>query len=250
MGFTIHFNFPGFDFDIIKLTRVSPNLAPTGAIRRGGVHVSLKCFFIQLVLWLRCFLSILYQHIQYVKNEMTGSRIPGSFYPYHGNDQNNFDEGTLCRASSPVPGSVGLAAHKAGYSYSISGTTGALGSMLFTETDRLPGTWYDRTAMTTMFRTKEAALGRSKYADKDFRKSAKRTLRNIRAPSRVDVDIHFETKDRVEDILVRGRRGTRSFRFDFDAVEASQKKLPKDANVLKPFLDTIAEILAAVIQVR
>jgi hypothetical protein len=180
---------------------------------------------------------------------MTASRTPGPIGLFPDRDRNYIDKGTLCRDRSPTPGPV-LGVQKSAYSYSISGTTGALGGMLFTEMSRLPGTLYDRTGKTMAFITKEAELGMSKYADKDFRKSAKKMRLNLKIPAKVDVDIHFETKDRVEDILVRGQRGVRSFRFDFDAVTADQKKLPKQADPFKPFNDTIAQILIAVEQVR
>lgn len=178
---------------------------------------------------------------------MSSFRIPGPLLLYTDNDRSNIDEGTLCRCGSPIPGTI---FPTTGYSYSISGTTGALGSMLFTEGMRIPGTWYDRTEQTTAFRTEEVALGRSALANKAFRKSAIKTMRNIDRSSQVDVNIHFVTKNSVENIMVRGRRGMQSFRFDFNAVQSNQKKLPKNADAFKPFLDTINNILAAVIQVR
>ena len=181
---------------------------------------------------------------------MTTSRTPGPFCLFADKDRNYIDGATLCRDHSPTPGPVDLAAHKSAYSYSISGTTGALGAMLFTEMSQLPGTLYDRTAMTKSLITKEAELGLSEYADEDFRESAKRMLQNLKTPAKVDVDIHFETKDRIEEILVRGRRGVRSFLFDFDEAVAAHKNQPTDADPFKPFNDTIAQIVIAVMQVR
>ena len=162
------------------------------------------------------------------------------------------DVGTLCRGWSPVPGPSGLVgAQPAHFSYSISGTIGALGGMLFTEgTKRLPGTWYDRTLKTTQMRANEATLGSSEFFDADAHKAARRTIANIKSPSLVDVDIHFETKDRVENIMVRGKRGSRSFCFDFKKVEETAEILPEGADAFKPFLETIDKILAAVVQVR
>jgi len=166
-------------------------------------------------------------------------------------DAASIDAGTLIRDSSPAPGPTGADAKPVEYSYSISGTVGALGGMLFTEgTERLPGTWYDRTLRTSQLRANEAKLGLSGVGDAEFRKLARRTLENMNAPPRVDVDIHFKTRDRVETIAVRGQHGTRSFSFDFDKVEAAAKKLPKGADPFKPFHDTIKNILAAVVQVR
>lgn len=164
----------------------------------------------------------------------------------------NIDAGTLCRRKSPVPGPVGLAsARPVKYSYSISGTVGALGSMLFTEgMQRLPGTWYDRTRKATQLRANEAALGSSEFFDEDAHKLARRIMANIKAPACVDADMHFETVDGVENITVRGRRGTRSFCFDFKKAEEAAKKLPKDADVFQPFYDTIEKIVAAVKQTR
>lgn len=181
---------------------------------------------------------------------MTTSRIPGPLHLCATNDRYYIDRSTLCRDHSPAPGPVNLVAHKAAYSYSISGTTGALGGMLFSDMHKLGGTLYDHTEKARAYIKREAELGMSEYADKDFRKSAEKMRRNLKTPAKVDVDIHFETQDRVETILVRGRRGVRSFRFDFDAVVAAEKKLPKNADPLKPFNDTIALILNAVIQVR
>jgi len=161
------------------------------------------------------------------------------------------DTGTLCRYRSAVPGPVDLDSRSVTWSYSISGTHGALGSMLFTDgPERLPGTWYDRTRQTNQLRSNEATLGLSGYGDKDFRKLARKTILNLNSPDRVDVDIHFETKNRVESILVRGKCGARSFRFDFNEVEKAAEMLPKDADVFKPFTDTIEKIVTAIIQLR
>lgn len=162
-----------------------------------------------------------------------------------------FDAGTLCRYRSAVPGPVHFDSKSISWSYSISGTHGALGSMLFTDGPKqLPGTWYDRTRQANQLRASEASLGLSGYGDKDFRKMAGRVNSNLNSPEQVDVDIHFETRNRVESILVRGKRGARSFRFDFDAAEKAAEKLPKDADVFKPFTDTIENIVSAVIQLR
>ena len=160
--------------------------------------------------------------------------------------------GTLCRSVSPTPGPVCSVAAKPGkYSYSISGTVGALGSMLFTEaSNRLPGTWYDRTRKTTQLIANEAALGLSGYFDADAKAAALRTIANLKAPPCVAVDIHFETHDRVENINVRGRRGSRKFRFDFKEAEKVAEQLPEGADVFRPFYDTIDKIVAAIIQLR
>lgn len=164
----------------------------------------------------------------------------------------NIDAGTLCRRSSPVPGPAGLAGSRSvKYSYSISGTVGNLGSILFTEGEqRLPGTWYDRTHQTTQMRANEAALGSSEFFDANAYKSARRTIANINSPTCVDVDIHFVTNDGVENIAVRGRRGMRLFRFDFKDAEEEAKKLPIDADAFQLFYNVIEEIVAAVKQVR
>jgi hypothetical protein len=161
------------------------------------------------------------------------------------------DTGTLCRYRSPVPGPVDLDSKSVTWSYSISGTPGALGNMLFTDgTKRLPGTWYDRTLQTNQLRSKEAAIGLSGYGDEDFRKLARKTTSNLNSPDRVDVNIHFETKNGVESILVRGKCGARSFKFDFNEVEKAAENLPKNADAFKPFTDTIDQIVNAIIQVR
>lgn len=186
---------------------------------------------------------------------MVGFRVPG---PYCYFTQNldaeildaEIDVDEIKRSPDSSPGPVGTHVAKKNYSYSISGTVGALGSMLFTEMSNLPGTLYDRTAKTNMAISREADLGMSKFANKEFRKSAKIMRRNLQSPSKVDVDIRFETKDRVETITVRGQKGIRTFRFDFDRVEANAKKLPKNADVFKPFMDTIAKIIDAVIALR
>lgn len=159
------------------------------------------------------------------------------------------DAGTLCRTSSPIPGSLGLSKKSATYSYSISGTVGALGNMLFTEgTQRLPGTWYDRTVKTTKMRAKEAKIGLSGFGNMKFRTLAQKTLASINAPASADVDIHSETKDRIENITVNGQRGKRSFFFDFD--KAEETSVAKDSDVMKPFFNTIDKILSAIVQVR
>ena len=93
-------------------------------------------------------------------------------------------------------------------------------------------------------------IGIGIFTDKKFRESAKITKQSLMSPSKVDVDIRFETKERVETITVRGRRGIRSFRFDFDQVQADAKKLPKNADAFKPFMDTIKNILDAVVDLR
>lgn len=181
---------------------------------------------------------------------MTNQRILGPI-GVTGNGT-NIDVGTLCRHSSPVPGPTGSASTRpVEYSYSISGTVGALGSMLFSEgIQRLPGTWYDRTRKTTQMRADEAALGSSELFDTDAHKSARRTIADINAPAFVNVDIHFETSNRVENITVRGPRGTRLFCFDLNKAEEAAKKLPEDADVFQPFYDTIEEIVTAIKQVR
>jgi len=161
------------------------------------------------------------------------------------------DSGTLCRSRSPVPGPVDLDLKSVSWSYSISGTHGALGGMLITEmSERLPGTLYDRTRKMNQLRANEAALGLSEYGDKDFKRLARKTNASLKKPDCVDVDIHFETSKRVESIIVRGNKGTRTFRFDFDAAEKEASMLPKDADGLKPFYDTINSIVTAVIEVR
>jgi hypothetical protein len=181
---------------------------------------------------------------------MVGFRVPGPYCYFLENLQADSD--ALGSKGGPEPRSESVRLHttKKSYSYSISGTTGALGSMLFTESSRLPGTWYDRTDSTNMFRSQEAALGMSKFANQEFRKSAKITRQSTMSPSKVDVDIRFETRERVEAITVRGQGGIRSFVFDFDQVGARSKKLPKNADPFKPFMDMITDILDAVIALR
>lgn len=181
---------------------------------------------------------------------MAIERPPGPICRTNGSDTP--DAGTLCRSAIPAPGPTCLAPRKAkAYAYAISGTVGALGSMLFTEaTNRVPGTWYDRTRRTIQLVKAEAELGLSGYLNADARKAARRTFANIKSPPRVDVDIHFESSEGVEDISVRGRKGSCSFRFDFKEAEEQAKTLPKDADPFQPFFDTIDKILAAVIKLR
>ena len=181
---------------------------------------------------------------------MVGFRSPGPCLHFVDSFHTDIDAGDVKRRSISNPGPIGLLPAEANYSYSVSGTTGALGGVLFSETHRLPGTWYDRTDSTNMLRSNEAALGKSKYANEDFRKSAKITKQNITSPSKVDADIHFETNNGLEKITVRGQHGTQSFRFDFNQLDAKLKKLPKNTDVMKPFMDTIAKIFAAVLELR
>lgn len=181
---------------------------------------------------------------------MVGFRVPGPYCYFLENFQDEVDTGAFNPSVDSKPEPVKSHSAKHGYSYSISGTVGALGSMLFTEMSRLPGTLYDRTDRTNLLRSKEAALGMTEFANKEFRNSAKVIKQSILSPSKVDVDIRFETKERVESITVRGKSGIRSFVFDFDQAEARAKKLPKNADPFKPFMDTIARIIAAVVELR
>ena len=181
---------------------------------------------------------------------MVAFRTPGPCFHFDDQPQPDVDPDTYNISPHFKLGPVGLHPPEANYSYAISGTPGALGSMLFSETGRLPGIWYDRTDGTNKLRGIEAALGTSKYADKAFRKSSKITKQSILSPSKVDVNIHFATIDRVERITVSGQRGIRSIIFDFDAIETELKKMPKNTDVMKPFMDTIAKIFDAITDVR
>lgn len=181
---------------------------------------------------------------------MVAFRIPGPCFLVDDDFYPDADPGDSNTSSNFNMGPVGLRLTETSYSYSISGTTGALGSVLFSETSRVPGTWYDRTESTNALRGKEAALGMSDYAKKEFRSSAKLTKQSLRSPSKVDVEIHFETKNRVESISVRGKNGTRTFSFDFYKEEAKLSKMAKNTDVMKPFMDTIAKIFKAVRELR
>lgn len=160
------------------------------------------------------------------------------------------DEGTLNRNRSHAPGPVGLEAPAKTYAYSVSGNPGTLMSGMFWSIapKSLPGTWYDRSDAMNQFRKSEVDLGSSRYADPEFRSSAGRTAANLKAPPPVDVDIRVTKLGKVETMLIRGRRGKRSFRFDFDAV--SKNKPPKGADPIQPFYDAIKQIVALVLQVR
>ena len=184
-------------------------------------------------------------------------------------DDDEFDGSVSLTSESEDPQKA-----KNGYSYSISGTTGALGGMLFTEASQISGTWYDRTDSTNELIDAEAELGLSKFASKEFQQSANTMKRNLKSPSAVDVNIRFETVGRIESITVIGESGIRSFVFDFDQVAADAKKqqekrakrlarkqsktssrrAPKrksnDDETLKPFMDTIKQILDAVVALR
>ena len=181
---------------------------------------------------------------------MVAFRTPGPCFHFDDQPQPDVDPDTYNISPHFKLGPVGLHPPEANYSYAISGTTGALGSMLFSETGRLPGIWYDRTDGTNKLRGIEAALGASKYADKAFRKSSKITKQSILSPSKVDVNIHFATIGRLERITVSGQRGIRSLIFNFDAVDAELKKMPKNTDVMKPFMDTIAKVFDAITDVR
>jgi hypothetical protein len=181
---------------------------------------------------------------------MVAFRTPGPCFHFDDESHPDIDPDKYNISPNFKLGPVGLRPPEASYSYAISGIPGTLGSMLFSETNRVPGIWYDRTEGTNKLRGIEAALGASNYADKAFRKSSKITKQSTMSPSKVDVNIHFATKDRVESITVRGKRGIRSFRFDFDAEEAKLKNMSKNADVMKPFKDTIEKILSAVAEVR
>ncbi|VAW80957.1 hypothetical protein MNBD_GAMMA15-1772 [hydrothermal vent metagenome] len=161
------------------------------------------------------------------------------------------DEGTLCRDESPSRATLGLEEPVPTYSYSISGTLGALGSMLITDiTQRLPGTLYDRTAQTTQRLSNEAELGESGFGDADFRKLSSRIRQNLNSLASVDVNIHCEVKGKIETFVVRGRNGRSSFSFDLNKAEKAAEGLPEGADVLQPFYDVINKILAAIVYLR
>ncbi len=86
---------------------------------------------------------------------------------------------------------------------------------------KIAGTWNDRTKRVNEFRRAEAELGLS-AGDADFRRMAKRISRDLMAPHRVDLTIHFETKGDIEIISLRGKKGRRSFR----SISPRQKRLP------------------------
>lgn len=171
-----------------------------------------------------------------------------------------FDPDTLTRSRQSLPGSIGL--HPAGtdpgdsrgsstvFSYSISGNPGALGSMFLTEAmEKLKGTWYDKTGAVTKFRKEEAKLGKTEFANPEFRRMAEQILANMDKPASVNADIQFEKrKGGVETAFVSGPRGSRSFRFD--RKEAEKVVIPEGADPFKPFLDAIDKIIALVLTVR
>jgi len=168
------------------------------------------------------------------------------------------DSGTLCLTQQYPPGTTGVSPKtgakkrhlaKTGFSYSISGNPGALGGMFLSDAQtRLPGTWYDRTDAVNALRTKEVKLGLSEFADTDFRRLAKRTQANLKAEASVDADIHFNEKELVENIQVRGSRGTRLYSFDFKAAQSVE--VPKSGDAFKPLNDAITALIALVLEVR
>jgi hypothetical protein len=168
----------------------------------------------------------------------------------------SIERGTMSRSQQQHPGLIGqhgvrTASHvtSLAHTYSISGNPGDLGSMFLTEAqEKLQGTWYDRTDAVRAFRLKEAKLGKSEYADAEFRESAGRILSSLKKPVQVDADIHFEHDRSVETVEVSGNRGARSFRFDREAAETAV--IPEGGDVFKPFYDAIDEIIALILKVR
>ena len=155
--------------------------------------------------------------------------------------------GTFGHGLSHLPGPINDEAYNSTYSYSISGKVGALGSMLFTAIfQRLPGTLYDHTLATTNLRDQEAYLGLSEFTDASFKESANIILKSLKTPAIVDVDIHFQTNKRIENITVRGSKGVSFFYFDLNELE----KTSKPENGLKPMTDIIDSILATITQLR
>lgn len=159
----------------------------------------------------------------------------------------NSSAGTLGHGLSHIPGPINEEAYNSTYSYSISGKVGALGSMLFTAiSQRLSGDLYDYTDATSNLRNQEANLGLSDFADASFKESAKTILKSLKTPTIVDVNVHIETKNRIENITVRGSKGVSFFYFDFNELE----KTAESENELKPMTDIIDSILTSVIQLR
>jgi hypothetical protein len=98
------------------------------------------------------------------------------------------------------------------------------------------------------FRQNEARLGSSEYADPEFGQMAGRISSKLKTPAGVSVNVHFAKKGTVETIRVRGRGGTRSFRFDLD--EAKRSKQPKGADSFQPLYDAIDQLIKLVLEVR
>jgi len=178
---------------------------------------------------------------------MSSNRIPGPNLNIPA--KNNSNTVINCHLHKYIPGFINEKNHKpeSEYSYSISGKVGVIGSMLFTEiSQRLSGTLYDHTIATSKLRKQEADLGLSGFGDDNFKQSAKITLKSLKTPKIVDVNIYFETLNRIENITVRGSKGVRFFFFDYDECE----KNSTDEEGLKPLYNIIDNILSAVRNVR
>ncbi|KAG1694735.1 hypothetical protein GQR58_006732 [Nymphon striatum] len=188
-----------------------------------------------------------YSNLNSYRGIMATLRKPGPII--NSTVMNNSSTVTNCHLHNYYPGSVNGKNFKSesDYTYSISGKVGALGNMLFTEmSQRFSGTLYDYTLATTEFREQEAELGLSEYGDSSFKKMAKETLKNLKSPEAVDVNIHFETTDRVEEITVLGSKGVKFFTFDLNEFE----KNAKQEEGFKPINEIIENILSAVRDVR
>jgi len=181
---------------------------------------------------------------------MVAFRKPGPCFIFDHKPHPGFDPSEFNPNHHYQLGPVGLTGAVDDYEYAVTGNTGVLGSMLFSETDRVPGTWYDRTDSTNKLRQNEADLGMSEYASEEFRESAKIIKQNLLSPPKVDVEIHFRTADGVENITVRGRLGIKTFSFDFNAAQASAAGSSSDSGDLGPFMDVIERILDAVVELR
>jgi hypothetical protein len=77
-------------------------------------------------------------------------------------------------------------------------------------------TIYDRTAAVTAFRKQEVDLGKQGYLDREGRRNARATERNLKHPPKVDVTLTFASKG-LEDLKVTvsgDMKGSQTFVID------------------------------------
>lgn len=80
-------------------------------------------------------------------------------------------------------------------------------------------TIYDRTSAISAMRRREARLGK-KYGDADFRKMAKKIMRDLRRKHRYDARVHVRRKGSKIVVKVRARRCRKTVRWKMSALRS------------------------------
>jgi hypothetical protein len=76
-------------------------------------------------------------------------------------------------------------------------------------------TFYDRSNRVNSIRQSEVMLGRSKFADREFRLAAERIVQNMTSPPPTDVTVRFmKNGGRCMNVMVIDRQSSRILTFD------------------------------------